>query len=82
MLALKNLTTFGYTVIASIHQPRSQIISLFDDLILLSEGKMVYNGLNQDAQLFFKECGLVSPENYNIADFYMDSMSMDYRSEE
>lgn len=34
----------GHTVIASIHQPRSAIFTLFDDVVLLSEGRSVYQG--------------------------------------
>ena len=82
VLALKNLVNYGYTVVASIHQPRSQIMSLFDELILLSEGHMIYNGPNSEAKAFFEKSGLSCPSNYNIADFYMDNISMDYRSEE
>lgn len=28
----------GHTVVVSIHQPRSSIFGLFDDIVLLSEG--------------------------------------------
>ena len=38
MEALKELTSDGHTVVASIHQPRSSVFALFDDLILLSGG--------------------------------------------
>jgi ABC-type multidrug transport system ATPase subunit len=42
---LKDLAALkGHTVVASIHQPRSSIFALFDDLILLSEGQIVYCG--------------------------------------
>jgi ABC-type multidrug transport system ATPase subunit len=44
VLSLKNLVKRGRTIVASIHQPRSQIVSLFDNLILVSEGKTIYNG--------------------------------------
>ena len=44
MQTLKDLADEGRTVVCSIHQPRSSIFTLFDDLLLLSEGRMVYNG--------------------------------------
>ena len=31
-------------MVASIHQPRSSIFAMFDDLVLLSEGEIVYCG--------------------------------------
>jgi len=34
----------GRTIIASIHQPSSEVFALFDDLILLSAGECVYFG--------------------------------------
>ncbi len=41
---LKALAQAGHTVVTSLHQPRSSIFSLFDDLVLLSEGRAVYAG--------------------------------------
>jgi ABC-type multidrug transport system ATPase subunit len=34
----------GRTVVATIHQPSSDIFHLFDDMTVLSEGKMLYQG--------------------------------------
>ncbi len=44
MQTLKDLANEGKTVVCSIHQPRSSIFSMFDDLLLLSEGQIVYSG--------------------------------------
>ena len=44
MSTLKGLAANGHTVVASIHQPRSSIFAMFDDLVLLSEGEVVYCG--------------------------------------
>ncbi|KAL2644833.1 hypothetical protein R1flu_012420 [Riccia fluitans] len=41
---LRNLARDGRTVIASIHQPSSEVFELFDMLCLLSNGKTVYFG--------------------------------------
>ncbi len=38
---LKELCSDGHTVLASIHQPRSSVFALFDDLILLAGGCMI-----------------------------------------
>src|SRR6202043_3970665 len=35
---------YNRTVVFTIHQPRSNIVSLFDRLILLAQGKLVYSG--------------------------------------
>lgn len=60
------------TVVLTIHQPRSNIVALFDKLVLLSSGSMVYSGpLNQCAQ-HFEEIGHACPPDTNLADFLVD----------
>lgn len=44
MSILKNLAKKGMTIICTIHQPSSEITSMFDNLILLCDGKVTYNG--------------------------------------
>jgi ABC-type multidrug transport system ATPase subunit len=46
---LRALARDGRTVIASIHQPSSEVFELFDRLCLLSNGKTVYFGEASDA---------------------------------
>ena len=41
---LKQLTSEGNSVMISIHQPRASIVSMFDELTLLSEGQLIYTG--------------------------------------
>lgn len=57
---LKQLASAGHTVVCSIHQPRSSIFGLFDDLLLLSEGRCVYSGPAEEALPYFEQVGLVS----------------------
>ncbi|CAI9781290.1 unnamed protein product [Fraxinus pennsylvanica] len=42
--ALKNVACSGRTIVASIHQPSSEVFALFDDLLLLSCGEKIYFG--------------------------------------
>lgn len=46
---LRGLSRDGRTVIASIHQPSSEVFELFDQLYLLSGGKTVYFGQVSEA---------------------------------
>jgi ABC-type multidrug transport system ATPase subunit len=46
---IRNLALDGRTVIASIHQPSSEVFELFDVLFLLSGGKTIYFGLAAEA---------------------------------
>ena len=60
------------TVIFSIHQPRSNIFALFDQLLLLAAGKMIYSGPAHDAAMYFSTIGYVCPEGFNTADYLID----------
>ena len=41
---LRDLSNRGMTVMATLHQPRSSIMVKFDQLMVLSEGSMVFSG--------------------------------------
>ncbi|KAF8754392.1 ABC-2 type transporter [Rhizoctonia solani] len=43
------------TVIFTIHQPRSNIVSMFDQLILLAQGRVVYSGEYAKCQSYFEQ---------------------------
>lgn len=60
------------TVIFTIHQPRSNIVTLFDQLVLLASGRVIYSGPQQDAQSYFKQIGYPCPPGFNIADYMID----------
>lgn len=63
---------YDRTVIFTIHQPRSNIVSLFDKLILLSEGDLIYSGDMIKCNDFFTKNGYKCPLGYNIADYLID----------
>ena len=54
MQTLKDLAREGCTVVCSIHQPRSSIFAMFDDLLILSEGKLLYEGSAEASLRFFE----------------------------
>ena len=84
----------------TIHQPREHILTLFDELILLSEGRIVYSGsipgtpfvmyalacsvltpnTCAGALKHFEDCGLPCAPNTNPSDFFLDTMTIDFRS--
>jgi ABC-type multidrug transport system ATPase subunit len=54
MKYLKKLAEYyRKTVVFTIHNPNSEIFDLFDRLILLSEGHMIYHGQAQSALRYF-----------------------------
>jgi ABC-type multidrug transport system ATPase subunit len=68
--AIKELARKGRTVILTVHQPRSDIYELFDDLLLLSKGKVVYFGKAQTAAAYFEALGHEVPVGWNVADYF------------
>lgn len=65
----------GKTVLMTIHQPNSEIYDLFDNLILMVEGKFIYQGPASTATDYFgRHFGLECPEFANPADYFMTMM--------
>ncbi|CAI4214530.1 unnamed protein product [Parascedosporium putredinis] len=64
--------TYNRTVIFTIHQPRSNIVALFDRLILLARGNTVYSGPFHQCQDYFDSIGYSCPPGFNIADYLVD----------
>ncbi|KZT01551.1 uncharacterized protein LAESUDRAFT_752603 [Laetiporus sulphureus 93-53] len=60
------------TVVFTIHQPRSNIVSLFDQLIVLAQGKLIYSGEADKCQDYLQKIGHSCPPGFNIADFLID----------
>jgi ABC-2 type transporter len=63
---------FNRTIVFTIHQPRSNIVALFDQLILLAQGQMVYSGPFSKCQEYFDQIGHPCPAGFNIADYLVD----------
>lgn len=60
------------TIVMSIHQPSSAIFDLFDKLVLLSEGRIVFSGEARSALPHFQSLGFEQPEDFNTPDFILD----------
>ncbi|XP_052269377.1 uncharacterized protein LOC127870861 isoform X3 [Dreissena polymorpha] len=63
------------TVIASIHQPSSQIFFQFDKLLLLSGGQVAYFGLTENVVDHFQSVGVEIADDYNPADFILEALA-------
>nr|XP_027071225.1 ABC transporter G family member 32-like isoform X1 [Coffea arabica] len=63
------------TTVISLLQPAPETYELFDDVILLSEGHIVYQGPREAALDFFSFMGFSCPERKNVADFLQEVVS-------
>ncbi|XP_028076381.1 pleiotropic drug resistance protein 2-like isoform X2 [Camellia sinensis] len=63
------------TMIISLLQPAPETYNLFDDIILLAEGQIVYQGPREDILEFFEVMGFKCPERKGVADFLQEVTS-------
>jgi ABC-type multidrug transport system ATPase subunit len=79
---LQNLARRGRTIIVTIHQPRSEIYSLFDNVVLLTRGSPAYAGSAKECLPYFATLGHEMPPFTNPAEYLIDLVSVDNRNEE
>ena len=60
------------TALISLLQPAPETFDLFDDIILMAEGKIVYHGPRTCVLQFFEDCGFKCPERKGAADFLQE----------
>ncbi|KAJ0013555.1 hypothetical protein Pint_21103 [Pistacia integerrima] len=70
----KRLTTDA-TALISLLQPAPEAFELFDDIILMAEGKIVYQRPHNKVVEFFEDCGFRCPERKGVADFLQEVIS-------
>nr|TKW22292.1 hypothetical protein SEVIR_4G219402v2 [Setaria viridis] len=62
----------GGTAVISLLQPAPETYNLFDDIILLSDGQIVYHGPREDVLDFFESMGFRCPDRKGVADFLQE----------
>ncbi|KAL2509221.1 ABC transporter G family member 39 [Forsythia ovata] len=63
------------TMIISLLQPAPETYDLFDDIILLSEGQIIYQGPREKVLEYFEFMGFKCPERKGVADFLQEVTS-------
>ncbi|XP_071709160.1 pleiotropic drug resistance protein 1-like isoform X5 [Rutidosis leptorrhynchoides] len=63
------------TCVVSLLQPAPETYDLFDDIILLSDGQIVYQGPRENVLEFFEYMGFKCPERKGVADFLQEVTS-------
>lgn len=60
------------TAFISLLQPAPETYELFDDIILLSDGQIVYQGPREHVLEFFESMGFKCPARKGVADFLQE----------
>ncbi|KAK4798053.1 hypothetical protein SAY86_030379 [Trapa natans] len=63
------------TAVISLLQPAPETYDLFDDIILISDGEIVYHGPRELVLEFFESMGFKCPERKGVADFLQEVTS-------
>ncbi|KAF7110196.1 hypothetical protein CFC21_110338 [Triticum aestivum] len=63
------------TTVISLLQPAPETYNLFDDIILLSDGHIVYQGPREHVLEFFESMGFKCPDRKGVADFLQEVTS-------
>src|ERR1700723_2617986 len=81
--ALKDLAVkHGKAVMTTIHQPSTDCYSLFDNLMVLAEGRVAYFGPTAQALDFMVSAGHPSPAYFNPAEFLTCTLTIHPEEEE
>ncbi|XP_061546570.1 ATP-binding cassette sub-family G member 5 [Phycodurus eques] len=82
VVLLAELARRNRVVIVTIHQPRSELFTVFSRIAVMSRGELVFCGQPDEMVVFFSQCGYECPEYCNPFDIYVDFTSVDTRSSE
>lgn len=66
---LKRLAENGRIVACVVHQPSSKIMQLFDAVLVMAKGEVLYSGPQEQLLEQFSKFNFVCPQYYNPADF-------------
>ena len=73
---MKKLAGRGKTVVCTIHQPSSEVFAMFDQFMLLAEGRVAFLGPRVQAIPFFNSIGIQVPRDFNPADFFIRTLAI------
>ncbi|KAI5844501.1 ABC transporter-like protein [Morchella snyderi] len=72
---LQAISKLGVTVVSVIHQPRTEIFECLDNILLIAEGRPLWQGGRVDMITYFKSHGFNFKPTFNPADIVMDVIS-------
>ncbi|KRX03038.1 P-loop containing nucleoside triphosphate hydrolase [Pseudocohnilembus persalinus] len=65
------------TIIITIHQPSQDIVELFDRLILMRKGQIIYQGFLSNLNIYAEQIGIKINENMNQIEYFMKLLQLD-----
>jgi ABC-type multidrug transport system ATPase subunit len=78
--SLRTLAGQGKLVVTTIHQPSSEVLAMFDKIIILHGGVKVYDGPFESMKPWFLERGFRFPQFANPCEFIMNLLNLNVNS--
>lgn len=72
---LPTQTWLQATILTALLQPQPEAYDLFDDVLLMAEGTIIYHGPREQIVPFFRSCGFSCPERKGVPDFLQEVTS-------
>ena len=69
VFAAKTLNT---NCVVALLQPAPDVIELFEDILLIAEGQIIYHGPTNQAKDYFENMGFICPGRKDLGDFLQD----------
>ena len=66
---LRKLAERGRTVVCTIHQTSTKMLSNFDSVYIMTKGQCLYQGKPQALVQFLSQCGFEYPKSYSPTDY-------------
>ncbi|EGZ27174.1 pleiotropic drug resistance protein ABC superfamily [Phytophthora sojae] len=60
------------TVVMALLQPAPEVFELFDNILLLNDGEVMYHGPREHVVPYFESLGFVCPPDHDVADYLLD----------
>uniref|UniRef100_H3H0T1 ABC transporter domain-containing protein n=1 Tax=Phytophthora ramorum TaxID=164328 RepID=H3H0T1_PHYRM len=60
------------TIVIALLQPAPEVFNLFDNVMVLNQGEIIYHGPRDEAVAYFETLGFQCPEGRDAADFLLD----------
>ncbi|BFY98580.1 hypothetical protein BsWGS_01620 [Bradybaena similaris] len=73
---LQKMAAKGRVILCTIHQPSSELFAMFNQVLLLAEGRVAYMGTSQGALEFFNRNQFPCPRNFNPGDHYILTLAI------
>ncbi|KAG6615866.1 ATP-binding Cassette (ABC) Superfamily [Phytophthora cinnamomi] len=67
--------TLGGSVMVALLQPTPEVVEMFDDILMIHEGHMVYHGPRTEILNYFEKLGFSCPPRVDPADFLIEVTS-------